>query len=93
MPAKALLRLWIWPAIMTFSSFPSAESGRTYQAWVRYGTVWTSLGTVEPDANGAARLIAEDARLAAPPDGVQVTIEPSAGSRTPTGRVVVEWAR
>ena len=80
-------------AIMTFSSFPPAETGRTYQAWVRHGSVWTSLGTVEPDANGGARLIAEDARLAAPPDGVQVTIEPTAGSRTPTGRVVVEWAR
>jgi RNA polymerase sigma-70 factor (ECF subfamily) len=80
-------------AIMTFSSFPPAETGRTYQAWVRHGSVWTSLGTVEPDANGGARLVAEDARLAALPDGVQVTIEPTAGSRTPSGRVVVEWAR
>ena len=80
-------------AILTLSSFPPAESGRTYQAWVRHGAVWTSLGSVEPDANGGARLIAEDARLAALPDGVQVTIEPSAGSRTPTGGVVVEWAR
>jgi RNA polymerase sigma-70 factor (ECF subfamily) len=80
-------------AIMTFSSFPPAETGRTYQAWVRHGAVWTSVGTVEPDANGGARLVAEDARLAALPDGVQVTIEPSAGSRVPTGRVVAEWAR
>ena len=80
-------------AIVTFSSFPPAETGRTYQAWVRHGSVWTSLGTVEPDANGGARLIAEDARLAAPPDGVQVTIEPTGGSRTPTGRVVAEWTR
>jgi RNA polymerase sigma-70 factor (ECF subfamily) len=80
-------------AIVTFSSFPPADGGRTYQAWVRQGSVWTSLGTVEPDANGGARLIAEDARLAALPDAVQVTIEPTAGSRTPTGRVVVEWTR
>ena len=79
-------------AIMTFSSFPPADTGRTYQAWVRHGAVWTSLGTVEPDANGGARLIAEDARLAALPDGVQVTIETSGGSRTPSGRVVVAWA-
>ena len=27
---------------------------RWWSAWVRHGTVWTSAGTVEPDANGGA---------------------------------------
>jgi len=78
-------------AIVTCSSFPPPASGRTYQAWVRHGTTWTSLGTVEPDADGSARLIAENAALAALPDGVQVTLEPRGGSPARSGAVVVEW--
>src|SRR5436190_2052701 len=51
----------------------------------------TSLGTVEPDAGGSARLIAEDPALAALPDGVEVTLEPRTGSAAPSGPVVVAW--
>jgi RNA polymerase sigma-70 factor (ECF subfamily) len=78
-------------AIVTFSSFPPAPAGRTYQAWTRHGTTWTSLGVVEPDADGSARLIAESAALAALPDGVQVTVEPRGGSAAPSGQAVVAW--
>src|SRR3989475_2131276 len=78
-------------AVVTFSHFPPAPAGQTYQAWVRHGATWTSLGTVEPDAGGSARLIAEDPALAAPPDGLEVTLEPRTGSAAPSGPVVVAW--
>src|SRR5436190_1810621 len=78
-------------AVVTFSQFPPAPAGQTYQTWVRHGATWTSLGTVEPDAGGSARLIAEDPALAALPDGVEVTLEPRTGSAAPSGPVVVAW--
>src|SRR5206468_503593 len=48
-------------AVVTFSQFTPAPAGQIYQTWVRHGATWTSLGTVEPDAGGSARLIAEGA--------------------------------
>ena len=78
-------------AEVTFSHFPPAPAGQTYQAWVRHGATWTSLGTVEPDAGGSARVIAEDPTLAALPDSLEVTLEPRAGSAAPSGPVVVAW--
>src|SRR6058998_2426396 len=78
-------------AVVTFSQFPQAPAGQTYQTWVRHGATWTSLGTVEPEAGGSARLIAEDPALAALPDGVEVTLEPRTGSAAPSGPVVVAW--
>src|SRR5262249_50075249 len=41
-------------AVVTFSKFPAPPPGRVYQAWARHGTVWTSLGTMVPDADGSA---------------------------------------
>ena len=79
-------------AVVTFSGFPPAPAGRVYQAWARHGSTWTSLGTVLPDA-GSARLIAESPVLAALPDTLEVTLEPRAGSATPSGPVVVAWGR
>lgn len=78
-------------AVVTFSKLPPPPAGNVYQAWVRHGTTWTPLGTVLPDADGGARLIAESPALDASPDGVQVTIEPRGGSAAPSGRVVVAW--
>ena len=79
-------------AVVTFSAFPPAPAGQTYQAWVRHGATWTSHGTVDPDAGGSARLIVEDPALGALPDGLEVTLEPRTGSAAPNGRVVVAWA-
>lgn len=76
-------------AVVTLSSFVPAPAGETYQVWVRHGDVWTSLGSVAPDANGSARFIVEDAAVAALPDEVQVTLERQAGSTAPRGQVVV----
>ena len=47
-----------------------------YQAWVRHGDRWTSLGTFAPRPDGSARLIAENPALAAPPDALEITAEP-----------------
>jgi RNA polymerase sigma-70 factor, ECF subfamily len=78
-------------AVVTFSHFPLAPAGHTYQAWVRHQGVWTSLGTVQPDTIGNARLIAEGPALVVLPEAMQVTQEPIGGSRVPSGPVVVVW--
>lgn len=78
-------------ALMTFSNFAPAPAERIYQAWARYGSAWTSIGTVQPDADGAARLVAEGFAFAVVPDALQVTVEPRAGSSTPSGPVIVAW--
>src|SRR5437762_7606978 len=77
-------------AVVTFSEFPPAPAGQTYQAWARHGATWTSLGTVLP-ATGGARLIAESPALAALPDALEVTLEPRTGNAAPSGPVVVAW--
>jgi RNA polymerase sigma-70 factor (ECF subfamily) len=79
--------------IVTLSSFPALEAGRTYQAWVRRDGTWIGVGTLMPDANGNGRLIVERPELAVPPAAVQITIEPNGGSATPTGAIVASWQR
>jgi RNA polymerase sigma-70 factor (ECF subfamily) len=79
-------------AVVTLSKVPAPPAGETYQVWVRHGSVWTSLGTLRPDAAGSARLIAEAPVLTTVPDAVTVTIEPAAGSAAPGGRVVLAWS-
>src|SRR2546428_1585199 len=78
-------------AVVTLSKFPPPPATQAYQVWARHGATWTSLGTVEPDAGGSARLIAEDPALAALPDQLEVTLEPRSGSTAPSGPVVVAW--
>jgi RNA polymerase sigma-70 factor (ECF subfamily) len=80
-------------AVLTFSHFDPAPAGGVYQAWVRHGAVYTSLGLARPDASGHARLVAEGAELAVAPDELLVTVEPEAGSAAPTGRPVVAWPK
>ena len=46
-----------------------------------------------PDAHGNGRLIAERPELATAPEAVQITIEPSSGSSSPSGSVVASWER
>jgi RNA polymerase sigma-70 factor (ECF subfamily) len=80
-------------AVLTLDDFPPAPAGQTYQAWVRHGQTWTSLGTVKPDQRGDARLIAQGPVLAVLPDAIEITREPSGGSPAPTGPVVVSARR
>jgi RNA polymerase sigma-70 factor (ECF subfamily) len=79
-------------AVLSTEFLPKAPAGKSYQAWVRHGDAWTSLGTFTPNADGTAQLIAEDPALATPPDAVSVTLEPSGGSQRPTGEGVLAWA-
>ena len=77
-------------AVLTLSYFPPAPAGQVYQAWGRYDGTWRSLGLVPPEAaERGALLIAEGPWLATPPDAVQVTLEPAAGSAAPSGPVIV----
>jgi RNA polymerase sigma-70 factor (ECF subfamily) len=78
-------------AVLNLSRFPAAPSGQTYQAWVRHGARWTALGTAQVDADGNGRLIVESPALAVLPDGVEVTLEPRAGTTTPGAHVIVAW--
>jgi hypothetical protein len=78
-------------AVLTAEGLPAPSGGRAYQAWVRQGDQWTSLGTFMPDADGTARVIAENSVLASSPNAVEVTVESAAGSQTPSDTVVLRW--
>lgn len=78
-------------AVLSTELLPSAPAGQTYEAWVRHGATWTSLGTFTVDAQGTAQVVAQNAALVETPDAVQVTLERSAGGSAPSGEVVLAW--
>ncbi len=78
-------------AVLTTEALPAPPAGRIYQAWAGHGGQWTSLGTFTTAADGTARVIAENPALATTPDAVQITLEPTGGSSSPTGPVVLSW--
>jgi RNA polymerase sigma-70 factor (ECF subfamily) len=78
-------------AVMTFSNFPAAPPGRSYQAWALLSGRWTSLGFALPDASGKARLIAEGSAFAVRPEALEVSVEPEGGSSSPAGPIVIRW--
>lgn len=78
--------------VMTFEDFSAAPVGQRYQVWALHNGQWISLGAMEPDSNGNALRIIENQGNAAPPEALQVTVEPARGSPTPSGRVVVSWS-
>ena len=80
-------------AVITYSSFAPAPEGRADQAWALVGGRWISLGIARPDADGRARLIAEDPALSGAPEALEVTLEPEGGSSSPSGPAVVAWRR
>jgi RNA polymerase sigma factor (sigma-70 family) len=77
--------------VLTVEALPGLTTGQTYQAWAKHGERWTSLGTFALDSNDSARLIAENPVLTTPPDGLEVTVEQSGGSLSPSGPVVLAW--
>jgi RNA polymerase sigma-70 factor, ECF subfamily len=79
-------------AVLTTELLPATPPGQVYEAWVRHGSAWTSLGTFLPAADGSAQVIAEDSALRNPPDTIEVTLEPSGGSQVPTGQVMLAWS-
>lgn len=78
-------------AVMTFDAFPPAPDGKTYQAWIRQDGAWHALSTVTPNVNGDAMLIISGHGVDRAPEGLEVTLEPTGGSQSPTGSVVVAW--
>jgi RNA polymerase sigma-70 factor (ECF subfamily) len=78
-------------AVMTFSNLPKLPAGQVYQAWARHGDAWLSLGLVDPDTHGSARLILEGADVPAFPDALEVTREAAPGSTAPSEGVVIAW--
>ncbi|MHB8732391.1 MAG: sigma-70 family RNA polymerase sigma factor [bacterium] len=76
-------------AVLNLEKFRPAPAGETYQAWVRHGGTWTSLGTVRPDAQGGARVIVEGTAVDRLPDAIEITREPARGSPSPHGPVIV----
>jgi len=78
-------------AVLTTELLRVTPPGQVYEAWVRHGDTWTSLGTFTPLSDGSAQLIAEDPALKEAPDAIEITLEASGGSRVPTGQVVLAW--
>src|SRR5216683_8211676 len=78
-------------AVLTAEGLPAPGDGKTYQAWVREGDQWTSLGTFSHDGDGSVRLIAENSALASSPNAVEITVESAGGSRAPSDTVVLRW--
>ena len=75
--------------VLSLSHLPVAPQGFVYQAWLLHDGVWTSLGTVVPDADGKARIVAEGEAVALPLEALRVTLEPSPGSAAPRGTTVL----
>jgi hypothetical protein len=46
---------------------------------------------LQPEADGTARLIAENDVLATPPDAVEITAEQGSGSQAPSDSVLLAW--
>jgi RNA polymerase sigma-70 factor (ECF subfamily) len=79
-------------AVLSTELLPPLPPGWTYQAWVRHGETWTSLGTLVPDqADGSAQVVAKNAALTTPPEAIEITLEPGGGSQSPTGQLILAW--
>jgi hypothetical protein len=82
-------------AVLTLSHLAPAPDGYEYRAWASHGGRWTLLGRVELDTQGYSLIIAEGPELAAPPDQLQVTLEPITGrvgaGTAPTGPPLILW--
>jgi RNA polymerase sigma-70 factor (ECF subfamily) len=78
-------------AVIALHYFPQAPAGRTYQAWVRTGARWTSMGTAAVGADGYYVLVGEGEAYRQIPDAIEVTVEPLGGSREPSSPPVIFW--
>jgi RNA polymerase sigma-70 factor (ECF subfamily) len=79
-------------AILTVSSLPPAPAGQDYVAWAEHAGRWTRLGTVRPDANGRALIIAESSALRRIPDRITLTLESKSRANSPSGKIVLSTA-
>ncbi len=79
-------------AVLVASGLPPVPAGKAYEAWVIASGAPVAAGVFRPDADGRAvlRLPAVDATLDA--KTFAVTIEPEAGTTSPTGPMVMAGA-
>jgi hypothetical protein len=77
--------------MVALSWFSPASDRQTHQTSALHSSIWTSLGAARPYASVAARLIAEGADLALPPEALKVTLEPKGGNSAPSWPLVVTW--
>jgi RNA polymerase sigma-70 factor (ECF subfamily) len=73
--------------VLTLAHFPPPPSGRGYRVWIAQDGTWRPLATLAPDAEGKARIILEDPRFAAPPEGLCITPDDGAAP----GGALVAW--
>ena len=81
--------------VLTLSYLAPAPRGYEYRAWASHGGRWTLLGRAKLDKDGRSLIIAEGPELAAPPDQLQVTLEPVGNGvdkgAVPVAPPVVRW--
>ena len=79
-------------AVLAFSNFAPAPTGREYRAWARINDHWLSLGTVPLNGAGNGRLIVENPALSEAPQELRVTLEPVGGNKNvPAGSSIIDW--
>jgi RNA polymerase sigma-70 factor (ECF subfamily) len=78
-------------AVVTMSHMPATPDGHSYRVWLRHGDTWTSIGDLEPDSTGAARLIVQGDVLSDLPDEVLVCVDPGGAYPEPRGPIVLSW--
>lgn len=79
-------------AVVTLSHFPAAPTGRVYRVWARWDGRWLLAGSARPDADGRARIVAEDSLFGARPATIEVTLEDDGpAGESPAGPPLVAW--
>ena len=78
-------------AVLSAEALPVPQGDETYHAWAQVGGQWSSLGTVVPDVQGSALLVAQDSALSSAPEGVEITLEQGASAQSPGDTVVLRW--
>jgi anti-sigma-K factor RskA len=76
--------------VLSGSRLPAAPPESTYQLWLVTNTQSVGAGLFVPDEAGRATLVVDaPPRVPGPVVGAAVTIEPSGGRSTPTGRTLL----
>lgn len=76
--------------VLSASRLPVAPPETTYQLWLWANGQPVSAGAFVPDASGGATLVTDGAvKVSGPVTNVAVTIEPSGGATTPSGRTLL----
>jgi len=89
-PSAQLLWSRTRGVVLSGSRLPAAPPESTYQLWLVTSTQSVGVGLFVPDDAGRATLVVEPApRVPGPVVGAAVTIEPTGGRETPSGRTLL----